>query len=570
MNQLGPRIRSNPKDFETLNSYVKPFEAKGRTHSAAFLIWFLQTIYRLDEIEAEDAVCDRKHDEGIDALVVNDPGREIVLFQAKRAEKIPSTLGDTDLKQFVGSLANFKSKRSIQHLVEVTLNDQLRKILEDKQIGEKVSSGYQVRPIFIANVAADRNATKYLPQVKSIGRPLELWDLSRIGPVLNQLERDWFIAQQVNLHTDPSRLFVIGPERNPKIVYAAIKASELIGLPGIDDLRIFAQNVRLGLGNTRVNTEILSSLHNKSEHANFITFHNGLTIVSKELKVSGGAISLNQFSVCNGCQSLLSMWEQKSRLTDQLEVLVRIVKVGDDRKLPELIAYRTNNQNAISLRDLSSNDDAQVHLKNAFESLFGTFATYTIKRGEEAPTEELGNEFVGRLLLSLYVGEPWSAHQKYRIFGDLEGRIFSYEMEAQHIRLAQLIGKSAARVIVKFKYQRLGKYGLTQFLLVFLIGQVLKSTSDGTKCLKAPLAYLATNEGPNPKETKIVQAIDSIANFIVTELNYFIKAKGGESYDYKTAFKSQADVTEIGNEILKALEKDIDTGRAKKFSLPRK
>ena len=143
--------------------------------------------------------------------------------------------------------------------------------------------------------------------------PLELWDLSRIGPVLNQLERDWFIAQQVNLHTDPSRLFVIGPERNPKIVYAAIKASELIGLPGIDDLRIFAQNVRLGLGNTRVNTEILSSLHNKSEHANFITFHNGLTIVSKELKVSGGTISLNQFSVCNGCQSLLSMWEQKSR-----------------------------------------------------------------------------------------------------------------------------------------------------------------------------------------------------------------------------------------------------------------
>src|ERR1019366_9408524 len=86
-------------------------------------------------------------------------------------------------------------------------------------------------------------------------------------------------------------------------------------------------------------------------------------------------------------------------LTDQLEVLVRIVKVGDDRKLPELIAYRTNNQNAISLRDLSSNDDAQVHLKNAFEALFGNFATYTIKRGEAAPTEELGNEFAGRALL---------------------------------------------------------------------------------------------------------------------------------------------------------------------------
>jgi hypothetical protein len=41
------RIKSDPKDFETLKNYVKPHEAKGRTESAALLIWFLRTIYRL-------------------------------------------------------------------------------------------------------------------------------------------------------------------------------------------------------------------------------------------------------------------------------------------------------------------------------------------------------------------------------------------------------------------------------------------------------------------------------------------------------------------------------------------
>ena len=114
------RVRSDPKQFKALEKYISPFEAKGRTKSAALLIWFLQTIYRLDDVEAEDAVCDRKHDEGFDALVVNDQRREIVVFQCKRREKIPATLGDTDLKQFVGSLANLKSREAAEHMIKTT------------------------------------------------------------------------------------------------------------------------------------------------------------------------------------------------------------------------------------------------------------------------------------------------------------------------------------------------------------------------------------------------------------------------------------------------------------------
>ena len=36
----------------------------GRTESAAFLIWYLQNYYRLDEVDAIDAVCDQKGDKG--------------------------------------------------------------------------------------------------------------------------------------------------------------------------------------------------------------------------------------------------------------------------------------------------------------------------------------------------------------------------------------------------------------------------------------------------------------------------------------------------------------------------
>lgn len=564
------RVYSNKSDFSSLETFVAPFKAQGRTESAALLIWFLQTIYRLDEVDAEDAVCDRKHDEGVDAIIVNDPRREVVLFQAKRREKLPATLGDTDLKSFVGSLAHFKSKKSVEHLVATTINQELAKLLTDKQVADKIAAGYKLRPVFVTNVAADYNAHKYLPQSGKLGFSVDLWDLVKIGPVLKQLSRDWFIDDAVKVKTNKDRLFIVGAKSSPRLIYASVSAKELTKLPGIEDLRLFAQNVRLGLGNTRVNTEIIGSLQDKREHPNFITFHNGLTIVAKKVSLRGGTISLAGFSVCNGCQSLLSMWENRKQLTDSLEILVRVVSVGNDRRLPELIAYRTNNQNAISLRDLSSNDDAQVHLKNSFDEMFGSYSTYAIKRGEPSQSEELGNEFAGRLLLALYVREPWSAHQKYRIFGDLENRIFSFDISAEHIRLAQLIGKSANTATVGLKYERLAKYGLTQFILVFLIGQVLEMNSAGTTLLKSPGSRLSTSEKKNANEVKVLTAINEIARYVVTELNYFVKSKGGdEGYDYKSSFKSQTDVHALRDEILKAYEKDINIKRARAFSLPK-
>jgi hypothetical protein len=562
-------IKSNSADFDTLKTFIAPLEAKGRTESAAFLIWFLQTIFRLDDVDAEDAVCDRKHDEGFDAIVVNDQGREIAVFQAKRREKLPATLGDTDLKEFVGSLAHLGNRDSVEHLIKTTKNDELRTLLEKAQVAEKIGAGYKLRPIFVANVAADQNATKYLPQAEAAGYSLDLWDLTRIGPVLKQLSRDWFIEEKSKLRTTPDRLFKIGSKTEPRLIYAAIKARELVHLPGIEDLRLFAQNVRLGLGNTRVNTEIVESLKNKAEHPNFITFHNGLTIVAKQLSIRGGTITLNQFSVCNGCQSLLSTWENRKTLTDELEILVRIVRIGNDRRVPEQIAYRTNNQNSISLRDLSSNDSAQVHLKNSFDQLFSKFATYAIKRGEPSASTELGNEDAGRLLLALYVGEPWSAHQKYRIFGDLENRIFNYDVAAPNIRLAQLISESAWRAATSLQYERMARYGLTHFILVYIIGQILQMYSDGKKLLKEPLPFLVTNAKINAKQDAIVASLDALAKFVVTELNYFVKEQGEESYDYKTSFKSQTDVQAIRNAVLKAFEKDIAVGRAQPFVLPK-
>jgi hypothetical protein len=309
-------------------------------------------------------------------------------------------------------------------------------------------------------------------------------------------------------------------------------------------------------------------VRNKKEHRDFLTFHNGLTIVSKQITLRGKTLRLKDFSVCNGCQSLLTFYNNRGTLTEDLQVLVRIVRVGDDRRLPEVIAYRTNNQNPISLRDLASNDTIQVRLKAEFDRLFGPEFCYVIKRGEASEANELPNEQAGRLLLALYVKEPWSSHQKYRIFGDLENRIFGYHLTAAHIRVAQLFYEQILPRLMSLEHQRLARYGLASFLVLFLLGELIRLSNDGRQLLDQPLPFLSTEGAHNPLESKMLDQSAQLIDWLITELNYFIKGHGGEAYDYKREFKSPKAVEVIRDELLKAFEKDRYRGRATPFSTP--
>ena len=206
--------------------------------------------------------------------------------------------------------------------------------------------------VYVTNIPADANATRYVLTAEQQGVTIDLWDLNRLTPILRQMRKEWFVAEEFKLKLQPDRFFLRGTKAAPDLVLAAIRAKELVKLSGIQDYRIFAQNVRLGLGRTRVNRDIDTAVQTPSDHASFLNFHNGLTIVARELSISHNWLNMSRYSVCNGCQSLLSFWRNRNVLTDDLSVLVRLVRVGAEREMAESIAYRTNNQNPISLRDL--------------------------------------------------------------------------------------------------------------------------------------------------------------------------------------------------------------------------
>lgn len=557
------KIKTDAAIYAKLETLLKPYDKVSRNPSCDFLTWFLETIYRLDEIEAQDAVCDQKDDGGIDALLVDDGSRQIVLFQAKRRQA-NKTLGDNDLKHFVGSLKQFESRKTVEALLASdTIDEGLKKLVKGLDIAQKLDDGFTLQPIFVTNVAAAAHAHSY---VSGANENIDLWDLVRLQPVLKRLEHDWFIETPCELYADGSVMqFAKGNEIN--LVFAAVKAKQLIKLPGIEDTTLFAQNVRLGLGSTRVNKEIVASIEDQTEHQNFLTFHNGLTIVAKDISVDKKKVTIKNFSVCNGCQSLLSFNKHKNALTNKLAVLVRIVRVGDGRESAETIAHRTNNQNAISLRDLNSNDSTQLVLAKTFNEQFGKYSKYAIKRGEAGSKDELSNELAGRLLLSVYVREPWSAHQKYKIFGELESSIFSYKVDAARIRFVQLLDETAAPYVKKLKHAQIARYSLTRFLFIFFVSELLRQSIAGRKLLDKPLSYLRTTKA-NAKEAKVVKELRSLCAFVVVELDYIFGTSEENKYDYKSNFKSKQQVSMLKDRIAKEYEKDLDRDKQKPFKLP--
>jgi len=244
--------------------------------------------------------------------------------------------------------------------------------------------------------------------------------------------------------------------------------------------------------------------------------------------------------------------------------------VGEERRRSEKIAYRTNNQNAISLRDLNANDSTQVQLKSEFDQLFGSRIKYEIKRGEEDGGAVLSNEYAGQLLLAFSVGSPWSSHQKYRVFGDLQSEIFRYGVTASHIRLAELVADVVENALDRISNERIRKYRLTRFIIVYLINQILRHEAGGKRLFENPRPYLEIDgdDGSGARESKLIEQLEEIAAFVVTEMNYFLEERSDDDYDYKTDFKSPRHIKELRSEVMKGYEKDKFKKRIKVFALP--
>ena len=155
---------------------LKHYEKRAPDFSGRFIRWFLEHIYRLEQIDADDACVDAKHDKGVDAIYVDDISETVFIIQAKTKTKDNAEFGDTDLKEFYGTLQQFDSKQKIDDVLAETKNDKLKQTIVRAGLAAKVDSGYDVRGVFISNARANDDAKAILKKLPKI----ELFDADAI------------------------------------------------------------------------------------------------------------------------------------------------------------------------------------------------------------------------------------------------------------------------------------------------------------------------------------------------------------------------------------------------------
>ncbi len=166
-----------------------------------------------------------------------------------------------------------------------------------------------------------------------------------------------------------------------RAVVATIKGDVLRGLYGDFGDRLFDRNVRLFLGARKggVNAGIQDTLGSPEDRKNFWAYNNGVTFVCDDYDLKGTQITLTNFSIVNGCQTTVSLWNGSVLAAKEVKVGVRFI-ASPERIIDSVILFN-NSQNPVRFWDLNAQDRLQKRLKKELAELPQPFL-YQLRRGE--------------------------------------------------------------------------------------------------------------------------------------------------------------------------------------------
>jgi hypothetical protein len=534
------------------------YTVKDQTDSQAFLAWFLENYYRLDDTEVDDSICDEPNDKGIDGIYVNDLLQQIDVFQTTIGyADPPQQLGDVKPKELLGTLAQLQTGDAVRTVAATTRSDKLKTLLERLEVAQRVDDGYEVRGVFVTNKPRNQDTTDLLAVT-----PLILYDNIALQQQYLPIDKVDPIAAPVTFDVSDVDVLEHEIEGDVKMAIAPLAASELIKMGGIANQELFAWNLRYRLKRSPVNKAIEKSIEQADEHKYFPAFHNGLTVLCENLDVDLNEIKVSGYAVVNGCQSLNALFHNSTQITDDLRVLTKFIKVSPNSSLAQKITDHTNNQNGITGRDQRSNDATQGRIQSEIHRKYSGEIFYRISRGEHTEWDAekvIENDAVARVLLAFDRKHPESAHQRYKLFGDLYGDIFKRpEVNADRIvalvDLEQVIkGKRPVMAHKAFAY-----YSLTPFLFLYLLREALETDEAGIAFCQNPTDFVSVPNG----RLRLKHSVDPIVTALMRIVDAYLKQQeeNETGFDYKKDLKSPTKVLDIRTFVIPFYQITIDTG----------
>ena len=340
------------------------------------------------------------------------------------------------------------------------------------------------------------------------------------------------------------------------MIVLPLLASDIIKLKGIDDLTLFHSNVRFGLGNARVNKSIVKTIKDENEKNKFVMFHNGISIICSGYTYEDGSLEITNYSIVNGAQSTLTFYKNKDYLDDNIMVMAKIIKTGENESLSELITNYSNNQNSISMRDLRSNDTIQKRLISQFEALDSDHnlkITYVPKRGKPIPGDysDITSDYAAQLITACYLNKPYDTHLKTSMFDAKYTTIFNRNITASRLYLYYKMHELLKAELDKINDQKIATYGLGQFAILNIIFEILSSNDVTSVLINDPDIYFTEQDQYDRFFIKLYDLVIKVFNHVVRNL------QTQEDFIYKNYFKNKDKVENLISDVTSHFETSL-------------
>lgn len=560
-------VQARQNAYELVTSLASLDEASGLDKDrAVLLLWFLRGAVGLEELDAYDYICDGDDDNGVDALFLeerqgDDDVETLVIYQSQFTEA-PRDLGPTKLERLLAAANHFKTTGALGALLAGRLEPALRRLTHKFGLPAKLARGeieagrLRIRLVLVTTGVLLPETSRAVDAANSAEGEgyLTVYDLSRLARLAEVIAVPESEVEKIVLSAPPdNRLIVETHENGNRVAVVPVRASELVAWEGLEERKLFELNVRGELKRNRVRDQLDAAIRRQGDHRDFLASHNGMTIVCERFDdTDPDHVIAFRPSIVNGAQSATAFLRGAGDgvLTDELQVFVKLVEVQGRPQFASSVSARSNTQNAVNPRNLVANTGPQRRLAAEFVDRFpGVY--YEIKpdatRRAEAAAEGkriVANDEAAQLLCTVFVQEPWLAVKRTSLFeADDHPRIFSQGIHAEHVMLCLELADAVDghRERVPERYRRSWK--LTKLVLVYLVGQVLRSDPELADVIDRPAEALGDLDGLRERIRRPLGAA-----VLTLRKRVDRRDRDEEEDDFRVDFKNRDELRELRNQ----------------------
>lgn len=338
--------------YNKIRNEIEPIkdDYEYNNYSLAFAHWYLKKYYNMDEQSIAEAIIDGADDRGLDAVIIDEENETLTVMQFKFPAKVSNINDEIELRDVLVTWDGFETL--ISNAIEYKGTNEGFAEKKD-QLKNLVITKFRIAFVsFNKGVFANRETIESKAELfrNDSGSEIDIiyHDKKSIGDIYERLNRKNNL--KIDLKYKQMTPAYNVQERNINSYVGFVNGKDLIDSISSNIATIFDENIRLYEYGSNVNLRINKTATSSEEADMFYFYSNGVVFICDEVTNSpaSNTLTLKGSSVVNGCQTLNVLYtaSQKSKLKDDVNVLVRVIEIKDYSERMKITEY-LNSQTTI-------------------------------------------------------------------------------------------------------------------------------------------------------------------------------------------------------------------------------